>query len=97
MGKAAGHLAVMRQPVAMGQLLTHTAGLEETSKDIIFYDPGHLKSLGTYCKQQTPARVYPPGTTPAYFNLSTALAGYVVERVPGRLLDGDHLALSVNH
>ncbi|HKE59535.1 MAG TPA: serine hydrolase domain-containing protein, partial [Pyrinomonadaceae bacterium] len=40
--------------------------------------------LGQYLKTHIPARVYPPGTVPAYSNYATALAGYIVQRVSGR-------------
>ena len=69
------------KPVTLRNLLTHTAGFEETSKDIMFYDPRHLMPLGTYLKERLPRRIYDPGTTPAYSNYGAALAGYIVERV----------------
>lgn len=75
------------KPVTLRQIMTHTAGFEETSKDIIFYEPKHLISLGTYLKRYTPARIYGAGTTPAYSNWATALAGYIVERASGQSFD----------
>lgn len=69
------------KPITLRNLLTHTAGFEETSKDVMFYDAGNLKSLGTYLKERLPRRIYAPGTTPAYSNYGAALAGYIVERV----------------
>ncbi|WP_309662433.1 serine hydrolase domain-containing protein [Sphingomonas sp.] len=75
------------QPVTMRQLMTHTAGFEETAKGIIFYDHKHLLPLGDYLKRETPRRIYAPGTTPAYSNWGTALAGYIVQRTSGEDLN----------
>lgn len=69
------------KPVTMRQVMTHTAGFEEHAKDIMFYDVKHLDSLGNYLKKWVPTRIFDAGTTPAYSNYATALAGYVVERV----------------
>lgn len=68
------------KPVTLRQAMTHTAGFEETGKNIIFYEPSRLMSLGDYLKAWIPKRIFAPGTTPAYSNYATALAGYIVER-----------------
>lgn len=75
------------QPVTLRQIMTHTAGFEETSKEIIFYDAKKLRKLGDYLKRHTPARIYAAGTTPAYSNWATALAAYLVERTSGQSFD----------
>lgn len=75
------------QPVTLRQLMTHTAGFEEAAKDIIFYDPTHLQSLGALLKTWVPERIYAAGTTPAYSNYATALAGYIVERASAEPFD----------
>ncbi|WP_254621142.1 serine hydrolase [Sphingomonas sp. CL5.1] len=75
------------QPITLRQIMTHTAGFEEAAKDVIFYDPRHLRPLGDFLKGSVPARVYDAGTTPAYSNWATALAGYIVERVSGEPFD----------
>ena len=71
------------KPVTLRQLLTHTAGFEEAGKDLIAYDTKYSMGLGAYLKRYVPRRIFAPGTTPAYSNWGTSLAGYVVERVSG--------------
>lgn len=75
------------QPVTMRQLMTHTGGFEETARGIIFYDKKNAVPLGEYLKRGVPARIFAPGTTPAYSNWGTALAGYVVQRTSGEKLE----------
>ncbi|MGV3479389.1 MAG: serine hydrolase domain-containing protein [Sphingobium sp.] len=69
------------KPVTMRQIMTHTAGFEEHAKNVMFYDVKYLAPLGDYLKEWVPKRIFDAGTTPAYSNYATALAGYVVERV----------------
>ena len=71
------------KPVTLRQILTHTAGFEEQTKHILFYDATNLRPLGDLLKSWTPERIFAPGTTPAYSNWATSLAGYVVERTSG--------------
>lgn len=71
-------------PITMRQIMTHTTGFEEVIRDLISSDPASSEvELGDYLKSHIPARIYPPGTMPAYSNYATALAGYVVQRVSG--------------
>ncbi|WP_343518296.1 serine hydrolase domain-containing protein [Sphingomonas sp.] len=74
------------KPVTMRQIMTHTAGFEEIIKGLLAFDKP-LKSLGDTLKERIPERIYAPGSTPAYSNYATALAGYVVERVSGMKFD----------
>jgi CubicO group peptidase (beta-lactamase class C family) len=71
------------KPATLRQIMTHTAGFEEFAKGVVFYDPQYLKPLDVYLKAYTPKRIYEPGTTPAYSNWATALAGYIVQRTSG--------------
>lgn len=71
------------QPITLRNLLAHTPGFEEQIKDL-FTVGSESQSLGTYLKTHIPARIYPPGTVPAYSNYGASLAGYIVERVSGR-------------
>ena len=75
------------QPITMRQIMTHTAGFEEANKGLISYNVKDVVPIGTYLKRYVPARVYDPGTTPAYSNWATTLAGYIVERVSGMTFD----------
>lgn len=71
------------QRITLRQIMTHTAGFEEANKKLITYDARDVEPIGAYLKRHVPARVYAPGTTPAYSNWATTLAGYIVERVSG--------------
>ncbi|HEY2751196.1 serine hydrolase domain-containing protein [Phenylobacterium sp.] len=71
------------KPITMRNLMTHTPGFSDAAKDLIFTNPKALKSLGATLNGTTPARIFAPGTTPAYSNYGAALAGYIVERVSG--------------
>ena len=71
------------EPVTLRRLLTHTAGFEETLKNLFVAHEGDLKPLRTYLVNQMPARIFPPGKIPSYSNYGFTLAGYIVERTSG--------------
>jgi len=71
------------QPVTMRQLMTHTAGFEDAFKGGITEGENPPRPLGEVVRELQPARVFAPGSTPAYSNFGAALAGYIVERVSG--------------
>ena len=71
------------EPVTLRQLLTHTAGFEETLKNLFVAHESDIKPLRTYLVNQMPARIFPPGKVPSYSNYGLTLAGYIVERVSG--------------
>lgn len=75
------------QPVTMRQLMTHTAGFEEQVKDLIGSDRDAIPPYDELLKRWIPQRIFAPGTTPAYSNYGTSLAGYIVERVSGEPFD----------
>ncbi|WP_066803127.1 serine hydrolase domain-containing protein [Sphingomonas asaccharolytica] len=75
------------KPVTLRNLMTHTGGFAETSKNVMFYDASRLQPLGVYLKEMLPARITAPGLTPAYSNYGCALAGYIVERASGESFD----------
>jgi CubicO group peptidase (beta-lactamase class C family) len=72
-----------QQPVTLRQLLTHTAGVEETLKNLFVANERDIKPLRTYLVNEMPARIFPPGKIPSYSNYGFTLAGYIVERVSG--------------
>lgn len=76
--------ATFPQPITLRNIMTHTAGFEETAEELFVPDAKDLKPLGTYVKEHLPERIYPPGTTPAYSNYATTVAGYIVQRVSGQ-------------
>jgi CubicO group peptidase (beta-lactamase class C family) len=69
--------------ITIRQLMTHRGGFEEIGKSGIFNDPALLKPLKSEIKDYIPQRIFAPGSTPAYSNYGTALAGYIVQRVSG--------------
>jgi CubicO group peptidase (beta-lactamase class C family) len=75
------------KPVTLANLMTHTAGFEEQVKDIITTDADNVIDYETLLKRWVPERVYAPGSTPAYSNYATSLAGYIVQRVSGQPLE----------
>lgn len=75
------------KPVTMRNIMTHTAGFQESVRYLISSDPKAVMALKKQMPLALPDRVFAPGTTPAYSNYATALAGYVVERVSGEDFD----------
>ncbi len=71
------------QPVTLRNLMTHTGGFEEETRDIIITDPKWKVSLRDFLIQNQPRRLFPPGKIPAYSNYGVGLASYVVQRVSG--------------
>src|SRR5690606_25443126 len=75
------------ESITLRHVLTHTTGLEERVKHLMSVDPAGPGPLGDYLKSWVPAQIFKPGTTPAYSNYATSLAGYIVERVSGQSFD----------
>ena len=71
------------EPVTLRRLLTHTAGFEESLKNLFVGQEADMKPLGTYLADQMPARIFAPGKIPSYSNYGFTLAGYIVQRVSG--------------
>ncbi len=75
------------QPITLRNILTHTPGFEERVKDLIIPEGTPFDPLDVYLKKWVPTRIFAPGTTPAYSNYATSLAGYIVARVSGLSYD----------
>ncbi|NOT42795.1 MAG: beta-lactamase family protein [Alphaproteobacteria bacterium] len=74
------------KPVTMRNLMTHRAGFQEILKNLGAQNAGK-PDMGKYVRENLPAQIFEPGTTPSYSNYGTALAGYIVERVSGKQFD----------
>jgi CubicO group peptidase (beta-lactamase class C family) len=74
------------KPITLRDLMTHTAGFEDTTRDLLPATPDGV-NLGQYLKAHIPARIFPPGKIVAYSNYSAGVAGYIVQRVSGQPLD----------
>ena len=73
--------------ITMRNLLTHTAGFEDESKDTYTFDSRRVQPLGRLLASHLPHRAYPPGAVVAYSNYGMTLAGYVVQRISGKPFD----------
>jgi len=71
------------EPITLRRLLTHTAGFEETVKNLFLPRVQQMKPLRDYLVAALPARIFPPGKIPAYSNYGLSLAGYIVQRTSG--------------
>ena len=74
-------------PITLRHIMTHTAGFEEQIKSLIAPEAKGLVPLADYARNFTPTRIFKAGSTPAYSNYATALAGYLVQRVSGQDFD----------
>ena len=75
------------KPVTLRNIMTHTAGFEEQVKDLMGAEGTPYPPLDEYLKAWVPTRIFSAGSTPAYSNYATALAGYIVARVSGKSFD----------
>jgi CubicO group peptidase (beta-lactamase class C family) len=71
------------KPVTLRELMTHTPGFEDVTRDLMPATPEQL-DLGHYLKTHLPVRIFPPGELVAYSNYGCGLAGYIVQRVSGQ-------------
>lgn len=71
------------EPVTLRRILTHTAGFEETLKNLFVPSAREMRPIRDYLIAAMPQRIFPPGTVPSYSNYALTLAGYIVERTSG--------------
>ena len=71
------------RPVTLRDLLTHTAGFEESVVGYAARTPADIQPLGEFLAARLPRRGWPPGEVTGYSNYGYALAGYVVESAAG--------------
>jgi CubicO group peptidase (beta-lactamase class C family) len=86
--------ATYPQPITLRNIMTHTPGFEETVKELFVAKPKDMAPLRQYLAEHMPQRIFPPGTTPAYSNYATGLAGYIVQRVSGEKFE-DYIAAHI--
>ncbi len=73
------------RPVLVRHLLDHSVGFEDSALGHLFErDPGRIRPLDLYLRQERPARVREPGLFSTYSNYGAALAGEAAARASGR-------------
>ena len=75
--------STLARPVTLFDLLTHTAGFDESNLARKAYRPEDVPPLSDYLARRLPARIRAPGDCIAYSNHGMALAGYLVEVAAG--------------
>ena len=75
------------KPITLLDIMTHTPGFEEQIKDLFVENAADVHPLNQYLTSHLPRQIFPPGTTPAYSNYATTIAGYIVQRVSGMPFD----------
>lgn len=71
------------KPITMVDLMNHTGGWQDSITNVYTDDKDDILPLEEYVSKYEPIQLYEPGTTVAYSNWGTTLAGYIVERVSG--------------
>ena len=72
------------QPISMLNMMNHSTGFGDYSFDLIDYSPDDVISIEDAILLANPSQYYEVGTSSAYSNYSTALAGYVVEQISNK-------------
>ncbi|SOC08179.1 CubicO group peptidase (beta-lactamase class C family) [Ureibacillus xyleni] len=69
--------------ITIYDLMHHTAGFEEYPFDLIYTSKEEVVPLKELLVNGQPKQIYDPGSTIAYSNYATAIAGYIVEEISG--------------
>ncbi len=70
-------------PITLRQLMTHSAGFEDRSYDLVAPSADSLAPIGDWLTTHLPARIWAPGEVIAYSNYGATLAGYIEQLVSG--------------
>jgi CubicO group peptidase (beta-lactamase class C family) len=74
-----------QRQVLLRDLMTHSPGFEDRALGRLFErDPGRVRPLALYLRQEKPRRVRAAGVMPEYSNYGAALAGEAVSQAAGR-------------
>ena len=83
------------KPITVLDLLNHTAGFEENIGEMMTFTKENIIPLEEWVsKAHQPQQIYEPGSTIAYSNFSTDIAGYIVQLVSGQRYEdyiNDHI------
>jgi CubicO group peptidase (beta-lactamase class C family) len=71
------------EPVKVAQLMTHTDGTTKRRIGLAARNASAMKPLGEYLAEYMPPIVWHPGELYSYSSHSTALLGYLVEKISG--------------
>lgn len=71
------------EPARVAQLMTHTDGTTKRLIGLAARTEAKMEPLGDYLADYMPPIVWPPGELYSYSSHSTALLGYLVERISG--------------
>ncbi len=75
------------RPITLRDVMTHSAGFEDTVTDLFVNKPSQMFPLRQYLLRHMPPLIEPPGRVVAYSNYGATLAGYIVQRVSGESYD----------
>ncbi|MGB6486321.1 MAG: serine hydrolase domain-containing protein [Steroidobacteraceae bacterium] len=75
------------RPITLRDVMTHSAGFEDTVTDLFVNKPSQMFPLRQYLLGHMPPLIEPPGRVVAYSNYGATLAGYIVQRVSGEPYD----------